>query len=242
MTNQEGLQEFKTEALRLLAEASRNVGFDWLNKPGDLIQCRPEALRDSHGGFYFMGFNPGGSGKRSLSETIAELDIPSPAEHPLSTASGCYWPNLQVLAKCLDLSAKNLFITNLFPDCAGRVPEWQENKHKTARDYIDAIWPLHELMLSFVRPRFIVVSGMGGDSAFKLLWRKLRPDMSWDDTMSKITKEDPQVKSFSIDDLAVPKGKPLSRVTFIGVKHFSRGGPQSPSTVRKLVDHERRPA
>ena len=245
MIEEHALKDFKMNAISCLEQAERDCSsYRLLDSPGDIIQCPPSAVKD--GRFYVMGFNPHGSGGTSLRHTTMDLSNAPIRDHPLDQASGSYWKNLCNLAEGLSFPAdwkEDLFITNLFPDCSEDVPAWKERCDRPISKYVAAIWPLHELMLSIVRPRFVIASGIkpDEDSAFHLLWGKLKPDIKWDDTMSYLTKErDRQVKSFSVNNLPVRGGDLLARVTFIGVKHFSRGGPSDSTVIKALIDSELR--
>ncbi len=132
-------------------------------------------------------------------------------------------------------------MTNLFPDFPQDICKWKGKRSgRPVSDYVEAIWPLHELMLSIVRPRFIIVSGISRrGSAFGLLWDRFHPtDTRWDDTMSKVTKgDDPQIKSFSTSGSSVAKGNPRDCVTFIGIPHLSWRAPKV-KVISKLIQSE----
>lgn len=245
MIDQASLASFKNKAIRCLQKAEGISS--WLREPGDIIQCSPSALSSSarcKNRICIMGFNPGGSSGDALCITTKKLGQASSSGAPIRDSHEPYWRNLFKLVNELNLPPKqeeSLFITNLFPNCSASIKVWKHAERRPNSAYVDAIWPLHELMLSIVQPRFIIVSGMGPQSAFKLLWRKLGSQTEWNGTMSPHTKAlDPQVKSFSVDDLSVRDRDPLPRVTFIGIKHFSWGGPRIPGVVKVLIDAELR--
>jgi hypothetical protein len=221
------LKAFADQAIGCL-EKAEGV-YPWLDKRGDIIQCPPGALRE--GDFYVMGFNPGGDAGESIRNTTAKIPSSTAQDHPLKSVAGNSRPRLCMLAEVLGLGDNRvgkLFVTNLFPDCSAGIPGWKKRHGRPVSDYVEAIWPLHELMLSIVRPRFIIVSGINRrDSAFSLLWDRFHPaDMCWDDTMSKVTKaDDPRIKSFSTSGRALAKENQRDRVTFIGIPHLSRRAP-----------------
>lgn len=240
MSSEIDLKAFADQAIRCL-EKVEGV-YPWLEEPGDIIQCPPSAL--CKGDFYVMGFNPGGAQGKSIRETSEEIPFSAIEDHPPKSPPGSYWPNLSKLAGALDLGdtwENKLFVTNLFPDCSEDICKWKGKRSgRPVSDYVEAIWPLHELMLSIVRPRFIIVSGISRrGSAFGLLWDRFHPtDTRWDDTMSKVTKgDDPQIKSFSTSGSSVAKGNPRDRVTFIGIPHLSRYAPQV-KVISKLIQSE----
>lgn len=217
-----------------------------LGEPGDVIQCPWSAVADSGSGYYVMGFNPGGSGGKHLCDTIRTISRDgSPTQQAPEKK---YWTTLGHLANALGFGTdwyQQLFVTNLFPNSSRSVRTWKPAGRQSLLACADAIWPIHELMLSIVRPRFIIVSGIShGTSAFWLLWNKFRElhqMRTWDETMSDVTRgRDPQVKSFSIDGFPVLGADRLPRVTFIGVRHLSYGGPKHPDAVVDLVQAERR--
>jgi hypothetical protein len=219
-----------------------------LDKPGDVIQCPPSALRE--GRFYVMGFNPGISKKssdhrddKSLRKTTQALvSAKANDAHPLSKWSSG-WSHLMKLAEALEVKdwQRNLFIANLFPDSSEMGVEGWKSAHGGRQEHLDCvkkIWPLHQLFLSIVRPRFVIVHGQGSkDSAFFYLWKYLvqqqNPEADWNKTMAPETSEDPSIKSFSLQQLEVAEGEPLSDVTFIGIKHLSY--PQSSLDVMKKL-------
>lgn len=239
MSDEIDLEAFADRAIRSL-EKAKGV-YPWLDKPGDIIQCPPKALRK--GDFYVMGFNPGGDAGESIRNTTAKIPSSTAQDHPLKSATGNYWPRLCMLAEVLavgDNREGKLFVTNLFPDCSAGIPGWKKKHGRPVSDYVEAIWPLHELMLSIVRPRFIIVSGINRrDSAFSLLWDRFHPaDVCWDDTMSKVTKaDDPRIKSFSTSGRALAKENQRDRVTFIGIPHLSRYAPNV-KVISKLIQSE----
>ena len=83
MVDKTELEKFKTEVITCFETVS-DV-YRWLDKPGDLLQCKPEALKE--GRFYLIGFNPGGDPRRQsrLRETLGKMSIASDAgsDHPL---------------------------------------------------------------------------------------------------------------------------------------------------------------
>lgn len=209
-----------------------------LKEPGDVIQCPPSALCE--GEFYVMGFNPG-TGKpkdhdmraKSLRVTTEELFSTKSDGHPLSGWNK--WNNLKNLADRLSKIEgwqnedwqQKLFITNLFPDASGGVSGWLRirQRRRNHLECVQQIWPIHQLFLSVVRPRYVIVHGQGSrDSAFRYLWEYLEPKSAphWDDTMAPATKEDKSIKSFVLPALDLDSGDQLKDVTFIGIRHLSR--------------------
>ncbi len=240
------LESLSKKIIGLLEQAAPWFSLD---EPGDVIQCPPSALRE--GRFYVMGFNPGVSKKngdqsdaKSLRETTQALvSAKANDAHPLSDWSNG-WPNLTKLAEALEVKdwQRDLFITNLFPDSSEEgVPGWlsAHGGHQQHLGHVKQIWPLHQLFLSIVRPRFVIVHGQGSvDSAFRYLWEYLVPppkksDADWNKTMAPATGEDLSIKSFPVAKLELGEGEPLSDVTFIGIHHLSR--PQSRLDVMKKL-------
>jgi hypothetical protein len=242
----------RQEELKLLAAQAKTILGDdeltrpWLKRPGDIFQCKTTAYRP--GKYYVMGFNPGGKGDAGacLQSTLAQLltTDDKAAKHPLSGTR--VYGNLEKLA-CM-LRARDpqepgswqddLFITNLFPDASMGVTAWkQQNNHRPARDYVSAVWPLHQQMLSVVRPSYVIAFGQGhGDSTFRYLWNQLKAtaaQKTWDETMDPRTKAlDPTIKSFTVSELQVQSGS-LKNVTFIGIWHLSYHAPSD--TLRCLL-------
>ena len=230
------LESLTNKIIGLLEQAAPWFSLD---KPGDVIQCPPSALRQ--GRFYVMGFNPGVSKKsddhavaESLRKTTRALACAKANDaHPLSGWPRG-WSNLTMLAEALHVKdwQHKLFITNLFPDSSEEgVPGWlsAHGGRRQHSEYVRQIWPLHQLFLSVVRPRFVIVHGQGArDSAFRYLWEYLVPpqkrsDEDWNQTMADATQTgDPSIKSFLVPKLELREGESLSDVTFIGIKHLSR--------------------
>ncbi|MHB1993610.1 hypothetical protein [Metallibacterium scheffleri] len=226
--------------------ASCKLAQPWLKRPGDIFQCKTTAYRP--GRYYVMGFNPGGKGDAGvcLQSTLEQLPAinDKKAKHPLSGTR--VYGNLKKLACMLrahdpqepDTWEDDLFITNLFPDASMGVRAWkQQNSHRPARDYVSAVWPLHQQMLSVVRPSYVIAFGQGSrDSTFRYLWDHLKDEDShktWDQTMNPKTKAlDPTIKSFTVSELPVLSGT-LKNVTFIGIRHLSYHAPSD--TLRCLL-------
>jgi hypothetical protein len=243
--NKETLKDFTTKAIACLDRAGSL--YPCLDKPGDIIQCPPSAL--CKGDFYVMGFNPGelkkggaDGGDKFLRETTQELvSAKTNDAHPLSGWPRG-WSNFTNLAKALEVEdwQHNLFTTNLFPDSSSGVSAWL-GKHGGRRqhlEYVREIWPLHQLFLSVVRPRFVIVHGQGSrNSAFRYLWeyfvQQKDSAADWNNTMAPATGGDLSIKSFPMAKLELGEGEPLSDVTFIGIKHLSRS--QSDLEVMKVL-------
>lgn len=238
MTN-EAVKKFSKEVIACLHDAESGCPSYRLSESlGDVIQCPPSAIR--RGDFYVMGFNPGCSNKRDgqggdsdkpklLLETTRKLPtLADTDKHPLvGWTRG--WKNLTNLAEALKVERwqQELFITNLFPDQSPGVSAWLRDHHDLPMDrYVDAIWPLHQLFLRTVQPRFVIVHGQGSrHSAFRYLWEHLKrrdnKAVAWDKTMSDATKNsDPTIKYFDLNDLDLGGGVKLVNVTFIGIKHL----------------------
>lgn len=239
------------ELKSLAAKAKTILGDDeltqpWLKRPGDIFQCKTTAYRP--GRYYVMGFNPGGKGDTGvcLQSTLEQLHAinDKEAKHPLFGTR--VFGNLKKLACMLrahdpqesDAWEDDLFITNLFPDASGGVGEWKSrNRHRPASDYVSAVWPLHQQMLSVVRPSYVIAFGQGPqDSTFRYLWNQLKAtaaQKTWDATMDPRTKAlDPTIKSFTVSELQVQSGS-LKNVTFIGIWHLSYHAPSD--TLRCLL-------
>ena len=244
MTN---LESMSGKIIKLLEQAAPWFSLD--DSEGDVIQCPPSALRE--GRFYVMGFNPGVSKEsddhdvaQSLRKTTQALVCAKANDaHPLSGWPRG-WSNLTKLAEALKEEdwQHNLFITNLFPDSSGGVSAWlrAHGGRRQHLEYVRQIWPLHQLFLSVVRPRFVIVHGQGSrDSAFRYLWEYLvqqqKPTEDWNETMAHTTREDLGIKSFRLPKLELGEGEPLSDVTFIGIKHLSRSQSRLDVMMKGLV-------
>lgn len=167
MSDMMSFERFKAEATDRLENAASV--YDWLDKPGDLFQCKPEALKK--GTFYLMGFNPGGgpAGQYTLRDTLKGMSIVHSGEesdHPLlpdGKGKGWKrgWRNLDTMATALHIKnwQSDLFITNLFPDISPRETCWDENHKGNLATFSAAIWPVHRLMLGIVRPDTIICHG-----------------------------------------------------------------------------------
>ncbi|MEO8839620.1 MAG: hypothetical protein ABI351_13025 [Herbaspirillum sp.] len=165
MSDMTSFERFKAEATDCLENAASV--FKWLDKPGDLFQCKPDALKK--GTFYLMGFNPGGkpAGQCTLRRTLERtLIVHGGQAHPLRPGGKGKgwkrgWRNLDTLATALNIEnwQSDLFITNLFPDISPRETCWDENHKGNLATFSAAIWPIHMLMLGIVQPDTIICHG-----------------------------------------------------------------------------------
>lgn len=143
---------------------------DILDKPGSMLYSSHETLKS--GDVYLLGFNPGGAGGNRLAKSIDSL---------LSNESNAYldesWENLNGawaegdaplqkricwLLESLHLNPREVCASNLI---------FFQSRDAAGIEYSLAkrCWPIHEAVLSIVRPKLIIAFGNSGKSPYRYL-------------------------------------------------------------------------
>lgn len=235
MIDETKLNKFKAKVITDLEMASGV--YRWLDKSGDLLQCKPEALKK--GRFYLIGFNPGGDPtfQSSLRETIEKMSITGDgkSDHPLrpdGTGKKGWkrgWSHLETLAKVLDIKnwENDLFITNIFPDIFPNESEWDKNHDGDIAATFNAIWPVHKIMLDIVQPDVIICHGV---RAFNLMTQclnfKKNQNKSAEFGRYVLRSTQPTAASSSV------AWKP--NVSILGLPHLSRYAPSNSKREKAL--------
>lgn len=149
-------------------------------KPGNIIYSGYETL--SSGDYYFLGVNPGGHiddnypeedqilnkllDKENYAEENEYFDgiwgkerLPGVHHHQ---------QNIQAFFECLEVDLRKVLSTNL---CFQRSPgtsKYPGGKKQMEND-IQKFWPIHEYMLSIVKPKVIICNGADARDYFKKL-------------------------------------------------------------------------
>ena len=149
-------------------------------KPGNIIYSGYETL--SPGDYYFLGVNPGGhiddknpEADQILTKLLDKRDFPEENEYfdgiwGKERLPGVHHhqQNIQAFFECLEIDLRKVFSTNL---CFQRSPgtsKYPGGKSQMEAD-IQKFWPIHEYMLSVVKPKVIICNGADARDYFKKL-------------------------------------------------------------------------
>lgn len=187
-----------------------------VNQPGKILYSSHETL--CQGDVYLLGYNPGGSEGPSISDSISnmlsQLDN-AYLDEDWSNGAGDYKKGQAPLQKRVEL-----LITALGYDlkavCASNLIFAQSvNANGVSSALADVCWPVHEAIISIVKPKVILVFGNGAPSPFSYLHTKYQGQIESYDSGHGVWK----VKTFT----ANIEGR---SVRIIGFPHFSRYKPK----------------
>lgn len=156
-----------------LQNVAREYLADRLDVPGSILYSSHETLK--RGDIYLLGFNPGGSGGEPVRKSIDSI---------LNKITNSYldesWSNKKtVWAKgeaplqkriCWLLEKLGVDPRNV---CASNLIFFQSSGYKEVEySLADICWPIHEIILSIVKPRLIIVFGNSSCSPYHFLHEK----------------------------------------------------------------------
>jgi uracil-DNA glycosylase len=133
-----------------------------LNETGEILYSASRTLCE--GKYYFLGLNPGGSGGRSVRESLRNLAEDSSnayVDQAWENRRGKFCPGEHPLQK----NAKHLFSvleTRIEDICSSNLIFSQSPGEKGAGypEKAEVCWPVHELILGIVRPKTIITFGV----------------------------------------------------------------------------------
>jgi hypothetical protein len=187
-----------------------------VNQPGKILYSSHETL--CQGDVYLLGYNPGGSEGPSISDSISNMLSQfenAYFDEDWSNGAGDYKKGEAPLQKRVDL-----LITALGYDlkavCASNLIFAQSvNAHGVSSALADVCWPVHEAIMSIVKPKVILVFGNSSPSPFLYLHNKYQGEVEY----FEAGHGDWQVKTFK----ANIHGR---SVRIIGFPHFSYYSPE----------------
>ena len=153
-----------------IPQISRNNLAGLLDKPGSILYSSHATLKP--GDAYLLGFNPGGSGGNPVEQSINQL---------LTSTTNAYiderWENkngawasgeaplqkrVQWILKSIKLNPRDVCASNLI---FFRSREASDMSFSLAKQ----CWPVHEAILSIVKPKLIIAFGNSGTSPYGYL-------------------------------------------------------------------------
>jgi hypothetical protein len=136
----------------------------------ELIQEKGEVLFNSldilgPNDVYLVGFNPGGSGHRTISEDmmLEQNTTPGWSKFDQPWADDLYGTRTKVLLKRIGYDYHNVCITNTFFSASPTVSLLPE----MAEDRIQRYMRLHHKFLSIVEPRYLICLGQDAFRSFR---------------------------------------------------------------------------
>ena len=172
-------------------------------KSGNIIYSGYETLQK--GDYYFLGLNPGGhiddrnpeedqiihklESKKQYSDENEYFDgIWGNETHP---GVHHHQKNIQAFFKCLEINLREVLSTNL---CFQRSPgksQYPGGEDQLKKD-TERFWPIHEYMLSVVKPKVIICNGADAREYFRALLKPNKIDEKtlpepWRGRMQKCT-------------------------------------------------------
>lgn len=159
-----------------IARFARHHLADQLHRPGSCLYSAASTV--APGEVYVLGFNPGGTGGPPLGADLASMARRSknayldeewaPGGRIHSAGSAPMQQSVQTLLTALGFDPRSVLATNLI---------FFQSRDATGVSYrtdADKCWPVHERMLSLVRPSLIIALGNGRGSAYSYLRQTLR--------------------------------------------------------------------
>lgn len=138
------------------------------DKPGSIIYSADSTLKK--GDFYFLGQNPGGNDEKKYGEDSIMNQLLYSGEHNEYTegewagAKGkIHQYNIKRMFEDLGINIEDVFSTNL---CFIRSQDTDKYKRDLDSD-IDRFWPIHEYLLSVVKPKTVICNGAKAREYFK---------------------------------------------------------------------------
>lgn len=187
-----------------------------LNQPGKVLYSSHETLCE--GDIYLIGYNPGGSEGRPISESILNmLNSESNAyiDEDWSNGSGDYEKGQAILQKRVALLIAELGY-DLKTICASNLIFAQSvNVTGVSSTLADVCWPVHEAIIGIVKPKVVLVFGNSSPSPFLYLHNKYQGEIEY----FEAGHGDWQIKTFQ----ANIHGR---SVRIIGFPHFSYYSPK----------------
>ncbi len=154
-----------------IPEIARNALAGLLEKPGSILYSSHETLKP--GDVYLLGFNPGGSGGNPIERSIKQL---------LTETANAYldesWENqngvwakgeaplqkrIQWILKSLKLNPRDVCASNLIFFRSRKANDIDFSLAKQC-------WPVHEAILSVVKPKLIIAFGNSRKSPYGYLY------------------------------------------------------------------------
>lgn len=196
--------------------ANKQLG-ELLHLPGKILYSSHETL--CQGDVYLLGYNPGGSEGPSISDSISNMLSQfenAYFDEDWSNGAGDYKKGEAPLQKRVDL-----LITALGYDlkavCASNLIFAQSiNVKGVSSALADVCWPVHEAIISIVKPKVFLVFGNGNPSPFSYLHNKFQGEIEYVES----GHDDWQIKTFK----ANIDGR---WVRIIGFPHFSYYSPKN---------------
>lgn len=206
------MQKVKKEELQDFA--SHQLG-ELLSKPGKILYSSHETL--SPGDIYLLGYNPGGVGGPPISNSIKTMladNINSYLDESWSNKTGVYKRGCAPLQRRVYSLTKDLGY-DLRKVCSSNLIFAQSvNANQISVSLADICWPVHEAIISIVKPKTILVFGNGNPSPFMYLHNKFSGNIDYLNS----GHGDWKIKSFLMDAYG-------RETLIIGFPHFSYYSP-----------------
>jgi hypothetical protein len=219
-------------------------------KPGAVLASSASTLTPAHA--YIMGINPGGDPRRI---TTPIIDLLAPIDGTSAYTHDCWQPNCDdpekcshigpngavlsdslvkhqknmiALAEALGATPSTILSANAIFGRSSRIGRLRDESGHSIKEWWEVCWPVHQEMLSIVRPKIIVTLGYGvASSAFGLLHAQAgRP------TWRPFDDEGPRGGWIFEACLSLP-AKGTLETSVIGVPHPSYHAP-SPKLLKML--------
>lgn len=196
--------------------ANKQLG-ELLHLPGKILYSSHETLCEAD--IYLMGYNPGGSEGQPISNSIVNMLTArsnSYLDEDWSNGSGDFEKGQALLQKRIALVTEGLGY-DLRKVCASNLIFAQSvNAKEISSTLADVCWPVHEAIISIVKPKVLLVFGNGNPSPFSYLHNKFQGEIEYCES----GHGDWQIKTFK----ANIDGR---WVRIIGFPHFSYYSPKN---------------
>jgi hypothetical protein len=208
-----GVYQVNETVSTFISEAAEQLG-QLLEESGKVLYSSARTLQK--GDFYILGLNPGGSRERGrrICDSLQDLvegkpwnDYCDEPWHPYKAGNHPLQRNVRQLVQALGLDLESICSSNLVfmrtPGQEGIILPYHG----------DLCWPVHEMILSIVRPQTIFAFGNGSESTYSYLVAK------WG--REKTVREGPWVSPRG--RLRAFKGLRAGQaITVVGLPHLSR--------------------